>query len=69
MNQRQTNMTRPETAVRPEPIENLSDDEDMECGVCGGADRVVGEIRLPELPNVDEIRAHVARGHVPFRNW
>ena len=42
VNPRQTRIAKPEIVVRPEPIENLSEDEDLECGICGGADRVIG---------------------------
>ena len=40
-------------AVRPsmkEDIEGLSEEEDIVCGECEGAERKVGALSLPELP-------------------
>ena len=69
VNQRHDKYMMPKIAISPEPIESMSDEEDVECEVCDGAERKVGELKFPELPKFEEVKAHVDRGHVPFRSW
>jgi len=47
-------------AVAPRPAEEVDEEEEQTVGRA---------LKAPQRPSVDEVDAHEASGHLPFRNW